>query len=146
MSLLSLGVGSSCFDSDSIECANGLVCPEGTQCAADQAVCITDDCGNGVLDPGEVCDDGNIIAGDGCSANCLSDETCGNGIVDIAAGEVCDDGNTDEGDGCAGNCRSSELCGNGIVDTAAGEVCDDGNNQSGDGCSADCLSNETCGN
>ncbi len=27
-------------------------------------------CGNGILDPGEQCDDGNVIAGDGCSANC----------------------------------------------------------------------------
>ena len=25
-------------------------------------------CGNGVLDPGEQCDDGNKMAGDGCSA------------------------------------------------------------------------------
>jgi cysteine-rich repeat protein len=27
-------------------------------------------CGNGVLDPGELCDDGNLIAGDGCNAFC----------------------------------------------------------------------------
>jgi cysteine-rich repeat protein len=27
-------------------------------------------CGNGVLDPGEVCDDGNKVAGDGCNAWC----------------------------------------------------------------------------
>jgi cysteine-rich repeat protein len=30
-------------------------------------------CGNGVLDPGEQCDDGNTVDGDGCSASCLSE-------------------------------------------------------------------------
>jgi transposase len=28
----------------------------------------------------------------GCSADCLSNEACGNGVVDTAVGEVCDDG------------------------------------------------------
>jgi len=28
-------------------------------------------CGNGVVDPGEECDDGNTVGGDGCSAACL---------------------------------------------------------------------------
>ncbi len=27
-------------------------------------------CGDGTVDPGEVCDDGNLIGGDGCSASC----------------------------------------------------------------------------
>ena len=30
----------------------------------------------------EVCDDGNTVSGDGCSKNCLSEETCRNGILD----------------------------------------------------------------
>jgi cysteine-rich repeat protein len=30
-------------------------------------------CGNGILDPGEQCDDGNNIPGDGCSATCQSE-------------------------------------------------------------------------
>ncbi len=131
---------------DSVLCSTGIICPEGTQCAAVQAVCITNKCGNGLVDPGEVCDDGNITDGDGCSGDCRSAETCGNGIVDRAAGEVCDDGNTIGGDGCSADCRSNETCGNGIVDTSIGEVCDDGNTVDGDGCSATCKSNETCGN
>jgi len=47
-------------------------------------------CGDNVVQPerGEVCDDGNTTGGDGCSADCTSDETCGNGIVD--PGEACD--------------------------------------------------------
>jgi cysteine-rich repeat protein len=27
-------------------------------------------CGNGMLDPGEVCDDGNTTNGDGCDNDC----------------------------------------------------------------------------
>jgi len=30
-------------------------------------------CGNGVLDPDEECDDGNLTGGDGCSADCLAE-------------------------------------------------------------------------
>jgi cysteine-rich repeat protein len=44
-------------------------------------------CGNGVLEPGEQCDDGNTAPCDGCSATCQH-ETCGNGVVDC--GEECD--------------------------------------------------------
>src|SRR5438105_526553 len=39
-------------------------------------VCLPAGCGNGRLDPGEVCDDGNDVVGDGCSAACKSNETC----------------------------------------------------------------------
>jgi cysteine-rich repeat protein len=31
---------------------------------------LGDNCGNGRLDPGEECDDGNILSGDGCSEFC----------------------------------------------------------------------------
>ena len=102
-------------------------------------------CGNAHIDPGEVCDDGNTVSGDGCSADCKSIETCGNGILDTIS-EVCDDGNTVSGDGCSADCKSIEICGNGIIDTYTGEVCDDDNTIDGDGCSHDCKSNETCGN
>src|SRR5262249_46272119 len=53
----------------------------------------------------EMCDDGNVNAGDGCSADCRSTETCGNGIVDPIAGEVCDDGNLVAHDGCDNACQ-----------------------------------------
>ena len=138
-----------CFQPTSVQCKNGLVCPAGTTCAANQDVCIKTLCGNGRIDTaaGEVCDDGNIVDGDGCSADCTSNESCGNGIVDKSKGEVCDKGadNTSCG-GCSADCKSDETCGNGIVDTCKGEVCDDGNNVSGDGCAADCKSTERCGN
>ena len=147
------------------ECATGIVCPDPLQCAAAQPVCISNLCGNAIIDPGETCDDGNIIDGDGCSADCKSAEACGDGVVNTEAGEVCDDGNTVSGDGCSADCKSLEQCGNGIVDV--NEVCDDGNTHNGtcgdghvcdsnadctvgsctpDGCASDCKSNETCGN
>ncbi len=108
--------------------------------AAIDAVAAT--CGNDQVEGIEVCDDGNTTSGDGCSADCTSDETCGNGVTDVA--EMCDDGNTASGDGCSADCASDETCGNGFVDLR--ERCDDGNTNSGDGCNADCSSDETCGN
>lgn len=80
-------------------------------------------CGDGSLDAGEVCDDANPIAGDGCDTNCTP-TACGNGVV--TAGEDCDDGNTAGGDGCPATCRTSEVdCAdcvdddeNGLVDSA----------------------------
>ena len=68
-----------------------------------QAVAATPICGDGFLDPGEVCDDGNTIGQDGCDANCY-DEICGNGILQWDLGETCDDGNTVDGDGCDHEC------------------------------------------
>ena len=58
-------------------------------------------CGNGAVEAGEVCDDGNTVNGDGCDNNCTV-TACGNAVV--TAGEVCDDGNTTDGDGCDNNC------------------------------------------
>jgi len=89
-------------------------------------------CGDGNVDAGEVCDDGNTANGDGCRADCTL-ELCGDGVND--PGEMCDDGNTANGDGCRSNC-TAELCGDGIRD--ASEQCDDGNTANGDGCDAAC--------
>ena len=98
-------------------------------------------CGDGRVDPGEVCDDGNTVSGDGCRADCKKIERCGDGILDT--GEVCDDGNTASGDGCRADCEKIEVCGDGVLD--AGEVCDDGNRVADDGCRADCKGIEVCG-
>ena len=87
----------------------------------------------------EACDDGNIVAGDGCSHLCGVEE-CGNGVLDF--GEGCDDGNDVEEDGCSQACQP-EACGDGIVHGT--EECDDGNTFSQDGCSSLCLA-EVCGN
>ncbi len=89
-------------------------------------------CGNGVLDGSEECDDGGTVDGDGCQSTCRL-PACGDGIVD--PDEECDDGNTDPGDDCQMDCRYP-VCGDGIQDE--GEACDDGNTESGDGCVSDC--------
>jgi cysteine-rich repeat protein len=93
-------------------------------------------CGNGILQAGEQCDDGNTTTGDGCSSTCtIGIPVCGNGI--LQAGEQCDDGNTTTGDGCSSTCTIGiPVCGNGILQS--GEACDDHNRTSGDGCSATC--------
>lgn len=100
--------------------ANGLA-PD----AACRPNCQLRRCGDGVRDSNEICDDGNVVAGDGCSADCKSDEMCGNGYVDIATGEACDDGNSDDLDACLRSCRIAG-CGDGFVHAANGETCDAG--------------------
>jgi cysteine-rich repeat protein len=123
-------------------------------------------CGNGIVDPGETCDDGNRLSGDGCNPlcqiecsfecgscgipnPCTVNVVCGDGV--LGSGEACDDGNTKSGDGCSANCTRVEvgwtcpirmgrcfpICGDGVV--VGPETCDDANVVSGDGCSAFCL-------
>src|SRR5262249_2917863 len=90
-------------------------------------------------DPGEQCDDGNNLNGDGCDSNCK--EECGNDTLD--PGEQCDDGNILSGDGCSSVCTLEvpQGCGNGIVEP--GEECDEGSNNgvNGDSCNTDCTDN-----
>ena len=81
-------------------------------------------CGDGFLDFGEACDDGNRLAGDGCSPSCQVVDLprlCGNGTLD--RDELCDDGNAVDGDGCDTSCTPT-ACGNGV--RTEGESCDDG--------------------
>lgn len=116
-------------DPESKTCASGIYCPAGTKCAANQAVCLLDDCGDGVLQPGEACDDGDVLDGMAassgtCNHDCTSSERCGNGITDAAMGEACDDARAPGG--CSDDCRSTGLCGNRLIDVAFGEQCDDG--------------------
>lgn len=73
----------------------------GNQCSAE---CNRLRCGNMIVDPGEVCDDGNEAPGDGCAFSCRSNETCGNGFVDFTVGEQCDDSNGSNRDGCSTTC------------------------------------------
>ena len=67
----------------------------------DPDACCSGTCGDGIVDQGEGCDDGNQSAGDGCSAACqvepgwtcqgepsLCVPGCGNGTIDT--GEECD--------------------------------------------------------
>ena len=137
--LLTLSL-SACLKIESVNCSDELSCIEGMTCAAAEDVCISATsraCGNGEPEDGEACDDGNLKNGDGCSANCTSDESCGNGTIDISVGEACDDGNRESGDRCSGDCLSRESCGNGLLDL--GEECDDGNVSNNDDCLNSCM-------
>src|ERR1041385_4012846 len=98
-------------------------------CVVALAACKVPNASRVAVDAGPVCDDGNTVGGDGCSADCTSDETCGNGLMD--PGEQCDDGNTIACDGCSADCTSDETCGNGVLDEGKGETCDDGKNRTG---------------
>ena len=108
--------------------------------------CVVDLCGDGVVDPGEVCDDGNLLDSDSCTAAC-QEGVCGDGILrsDLSVGqqgfEACDDGNAVDEDGCTNAC-TLPVCGDGIVQ--AGEACDDGNAVDDDACSNSCRS-ANCG-
>jgi cysteine-rich repeat protein len=55
-------------------CCTGGVCTAPLQCVAGKCQL----CGNGRVDPGEHCDDGNVVDGDGCSAKCQM-EGCSSG-------------------------------------------------------------------
>ncbi|HEY4177253.1 MAG TPA: DUF4215 domain-containing protein [Kofleriaceae bacterium] len=86
--------------------ATACVFPGETDGVCDHGVCFTSECGDGLVSADEVCDDANSVDGDGCSAFCLSDERCGNGIVDVAIGESCDDHDLRSGDGCSSACTA----------------------------------------
>lgn len=86
-------------DGDACRAANG-----GTGTCQGGA-CQTGLCGNGRVDVGEACDDGNLDSGDGCRADCGKIELCGDGEAD--AGEACDDGNQNTADGCDGCMRTA---------------------------------------
>ena len=98
-----------------------FLCSGGTWQRVSMLLCIHR-CGDGVLYMGEECDDGNAVAGDGCSGGCQ-----------IEANWICP---------TAGSpCTKTSRCGDGVV--TSDEICDDGNTVSGDGCSADCQQIET---
>lgn len=110
--------------------------------------CVPAGCGNGTLNPGEDCDDGNLDRTDGCDIDCRflcrSDAECGDGIdctvdecaafgtgracrsVPIADGAACDDRDPcTTADRCIGG-----ACGGHAVD------CDDGDPCTADRCNA----------
>ncbi|MCA9651783.1 MAG: DUF1554 domain-containing protein [Myxococcales bacterium] len=91
-------------------------------------------CGNGVVDPGEDCDDGNDDDTDDCVAGCVA-ASCGDGFV-WAGSEDCDDAG--ESASCDDDCTAAS-CGDGTQNAAAGEQCDDGNTDDTDACVQGCV-------
>lgn len=99
-------------------------------------------CGNGSMEAGEDCDDGNRVETDACTSGCI-DATCGDGIL-RAEVEDCDDGNGADDDACTNACRMAS-CGDGVV-WRGREECDDGNAVDTDSCRNDCSIATDCGN
>ena len=121
------------------------------------------------LEEAEMCDDGNRLTFDGCSALCRQETgytctgepslclpVCGDGVR--IPPEQCDDGNPLDGDGCSSVCEieyaaaeESSLSLLSSISSAPplplcgngileeGEQCDDGNPFEGDGCSVECM-------
>ncbi len=124
-------------------------------------------CGNGIVEAGEDCDEGKENNGndssyctneckikDGCryDDNIRIFTCCGNGKVEGALKEQCDDGNYTDNDGCSScivdpgyGCVTDDKSGMSFCSPLCGngtrddgEDCDDGNATDGDGCDARC--------
>ncbi|MDD5469881.1 MAG: DUF4215 domain-containing protein, partial [Candidatus Peribacteraceae bacterium] len=115
------------FCTSSAECPQGMFCTTETgdcnpyPCEAGK-LCMTvctgkcvprddvpqEQCGNGMVEEEEECDDGNTKDGDGCSKACLK-EFCGDAIVQKALGEQCDNGAVCSHDTSI-SCRTSSDC------------------------------------
>ena len=108
-----------CEDNDTVPTSGdgcNVACriEQGYDCPTVGEACVLAECGNGDPEYGEGCDDGNFIAGDGCSPACQNEPAvtvgpdpvvhvfCGDGMV--MGTEECDDGNTASDDGCSADC------------------------------------------
>ncbi|KIG19527.1 Molybdopterin oxidoreductase, iron-sulfur binding subunit [Enhygromyxa salina] len=106
---------------------------------ADESGTQDDDCGDGVVQAGEACDQGpNNGPGHPCTSQCMLN-VCGDG--ELGPGESCDDGNIVDDDECTNACALAS-CGDGIVEP--GEACDDGNADQTDACLSTCVE-ASCG-
>lgn len=125
--------GNRCIRNTCQVCRTTSDCPSGVQCTEGDCIQIIDpafNCGNGVLQVGEECDDSNRISNDGCSSECFLESTlvaaasiCGNGVLEQR--EECDDSNRRDDDGCSSTCLLEiGICGDGIVQSLLGEQCE----------------------
>jgi fibro-slime domain-containing protein len=117
-------------------------------------------CGDGVVSPGEQCDNGtakNLGGYNQCTADCRLGPYCGDKNVD-APSEVCDNGVNDDMygnlSGCGPDCKLPARCGDNIVQQTYDEQCDDGPNNLtstdptaayGGKCLSDCTIGGYCG-
>jgi cysteine-rich repeat protein len=112
-------------------------------------------CGNGIVEAGEACDDGNLVTETSCpggattcticTATCtlvpigpvVTPAICGNGIVEGT--EACDDGNTVTETSCPGGATSCNVCSSTctlvpIAPVVIPAVCGNGIVESGEAC------------
>jgi len=117
-------------------------------------------CGDGVVSPGEQCDNGtakNLGGYNQCTADCRLGPYCGDKNID-ASNEVCDNGVNSDAygnlSGCGPDCQLPAFCGDHLVQTQYAEDCDDGSGNLtstdpsaayGGLCMADCTLGGYCG-
>ncbi|MBC8293775.1 MAG: hypothetical protein H8E45_11510, partial [Proteobacteria bacterium] len=124
------------------------------------------ECGNGIVEAGETCDDGNNTAGDCCAADCTAEigacddasvcttgDTCSaagvceGAALDCGDGNVCTDDICDPASGCSNltnnaacddgdPCTSGDQCDVGSCVAGGPTTCDDSNACTTDSCSA----------
>jgi cysteine-rich repeat protein len=82
--------------------ANG---PDNPKCDAN---CFIVACGNNVVQYGEECDDGNHVSGDGCSADCKAEFTCGNHVVEPPYEDCDPDPQSPQGQGMGADCTPDQ--------------------------------------
>jgi cysteine-rich repeat protein len=102
-------------------------------------------CGNGILEPGEDCDDGNASSGDCCSATCGFESS---GSSCDADGSLCTDGDTCNGAGVCNagpplDCDDANVCTNDSCNPASGCVNTNNTNPCDDG--DPCTVGDVCG-
>lgn len=147
--LLSLGTIGACADViapvtiAAKDCATDSDCGDGQACHRHRCFALPSICDlDGLLDPGEACDDGNNVDHDGCT-NACEPAACGDGLLrsDLAEGlpgfEACDDGNSNNNDACTNACEPGR-CGDGFLAEVLGEGCEDNNLIDEDGCTNAC--------
>lgn len=153
----------SCFSVGSVtksHCADGIATGEKTS-ELPKAYCeAIANCGNGVLDPGEECDDGNNFDGaetasgpDGCDRDCTL-TGCGNSIA--TRDELCDGidqggcvsldcaPGCESGGSCDTACHEANVCGSSCNSCSSAPACREWPPGSGQHNNGECPSNWEC--
>ncbi|MGB8330735.1 MAG: hypothetical protein WCE62_11465 [Polyangiales bacterium] len=141
------------FSSTCEACVDDGDCPVGQRCEAH--TCVVRTCGDGVVDPGESCDDGDDDDANACTDTCLFNAghgSCASTADCVGNLLVCDDPSEicryPVGSGPCDESNETSVCASGICDPASNtcELCaQDGDCASGQRCTSHLCVLGTCG-